>query len=192
MTLESFNATMWNRIPKNKFHGQKRVETALMLCIIDHEDGKAGLLPVMSSLSTFSREAGSVFEQHDTRRRKLKEQAQERRKTVFQLQKNKALERFSGESYFPGILSSAAGPSGDMGSVPRNRFSKIDSFSIDQFVVLPYGLPHKLLMRGWLCVSTNEESSLIRCYINYQISLVIVSVDKQENMFFNVDKNMRF
>ena len=61
--LESFNATLWNRIPKSKFHGQKRVETALMLCIIEHEDGKAGLLPVMFFLGTVSSEAGSVFEQ---------------------------------------------------------------------------------------------------------------------------------
>ena len=36
-------------------------------------------------------------------------------------------------------MSSAAGPSGDMGSVPRIRSSEIDSFSIHQFVVLPYG-----------------------------------------------------
>ena len=56
--LELFNATLWNRIPKNKFHGQKRIETALMLCIIEYEDGKAGLLPVMSSLGIFSSEAG--------------------------------------------------------------------------------------------------------------------------------------
>ena len=80
-----------------------------------HEDGKAGLLLVMSSLGIVSSEAGSVFEQHDNRRRKLKEQAQERKKTTFIQQKNKALERYSGESYFPGILSSAAGPLGDMG-----------------------------------------------------------------------------
>ena len=53
-----------------------------MLCIIEHE--KAGLLPVMSSLGIFS----SVFEKHDTRIRKLKEQAQLEKETVFQLQKN--------------------------------------------------------------------------------------------------------
>ena len=61
--LESFNATLWNRIPKNKFNGQNRVEKALMLCIIKHKDGKAGLLPVMFFLGTVSSEAGSVFEQ---------------------------------------------------------------------------------------------------------------------------------
>ena len=60
----------------------------------------------MSSLGIVSCEA--VFEQHDSRR-KLREQAQERKKPIFTQQKNKALERFSGESYFPGILSSASG-----------------------------------------------------------------------------------
>ena len=33
--------------------------------------------------------------------------------------KNATLEKYSVQSYAPGILSSAAGPSGDMGSVPR-------------------------------------------------------------------------
>ena len=33
--LEAFNSTIWNRLPKSKFHGQKRVETVLMLCIVE-------------------------------------------------------------------------------------------------------------------------------------------------------------
>ena len=110
-----------------------------MLCIIEWEYGKAGILPVMSSLGIDSSEAGSVFEQHDTKRRKLKEQAQDRRKRNFLLQKNKALEKYSGESYLPGILSSVEGPSADMESVSRFRSTVTDSFSIRQYVVLPYG-----------------------------------------------------
>ena len=99
----SFHATLWNRIPKNKFHGQKRIETALMLCIIEYEDGKAGLLPVMSSLGIFSSEAGSVFEQHDTRRRKLKEQAQERRKQFYSCKKIKLKRGFRVNHTFLGF-----------------------------------------------------------------------------------------
>ena len=129
-----------------------------------HEDGKAGLLLVMSSLGIVSSEAGSVFEQHGNRRRKLKEQAQERKKTTFIQQKNKALERYSGESYFPGILSSAAGPSGDMGSVPRIRSSEIDSFSIDQFVVLPYGL--KWFASQVVNVSTESNEIEVRYFVS--------------------------
>ena len=62
----------------------------------------------MSSLGIVISETGSVFEQYGNRTRKLKEQSQERRKTNFVNQKNDVLERFSGESYFSWILSSAA------------------------------------------------------------------------------------
>ena len=60
----------------------------------------------MSSLGIVISETGSLFEQYGNRTRKLKEQ--ERRKTNFVNQKNDMLERFSGESYFSWILSSAA------------------------------------------------------------------------------------
>ena len=53
--------------------------------------------------------------------------------------KNSALEKYSNQSYAPGVLSSAAGPSGDVGSVPRVRSVATESYSTDQFVVLPFG-----------------------------------------------------
>ena len=51
-----------------------------MLCIIEHEDGKVGLLPVMSSLGIVSSEADYVFKNHYHRRRILKETIKEQQK----------------------------------------------------------------------------------------------------------------
>ena len=62
-----------------------------MLYIIEHEDGKAEFLPVMSSLGIDSSEANSIFLQHDERRRRPKQQAQERRKTSFLSLRNNVL-----------------------------------------------------------------------------------------------------
>ena len=66
---------------------------ALMLSVIEHEDGKVGLLPVMSSLGVVSSEAGSVFIQHDHRQRKLREQLKAKNKANFLNKKNAVLEK---------------------------------------------------------------------------------------------------
>ena len=49
-------------------------------------------------------------------------------------------------------MSSALGPSGDMGSVPKVNHSSTDSFSIEQVVVLPYG-------PKWFAVLIVDEST---------------------------------
>ena len=110
-----------------------------MLCIIEHKEGKVGLLPVMSSLGIVSSEADYVFKNHYHRRRILKETIKEQQKQNFLSLKNAALKKYSNQSYAPGVLSSAAGPSGDVGSVPRVRSVATESYSTDQFVVLPFG-----------------------------------------------------
>ena len=58
----------------------------------------------MSSLGIDSSEASRLFLQHNERRRRLKEQAQERRKTNFLNLRKNALQSLTSQSYFPGVL----------------------------------------------------------------------------------------
>ena len=118
--LESFNSTIWNRLPKHKFHGRDRVEIAVMLSLLIKQYGHNGFVEVMDALELPTDEALKVFDRNDSEREKNRIRRQNLGNKRFRRRLTEALtSRYdSNASYGPGISDSGSGPSGNLTSTP--------------------------------------------------------------------------
>ena len=142
-SLESFNSTLWHILPKSKFNGRTRVETAVMLAIVCFEDGKQGLIPVMEKLHIPATNT-LYFQQADKSRSKRKEARKREADQRFISRLKDANDRVKDlelKSYSPGVMDAAAGPTAEMQSTAFTSTStkSKEQYSKNQFVAISYG-----------------------------------------------------
>ena len=70
--LEAFNSLLWSILTKRKLHGTPRTEIAVILAIMQYEDGKIALEEAMEKLEISSLSECRHFTQHDQVPKKLK------------------------------------------------------------------------------------------------------------------------
>ena len=131
--IECWNSTLWNRANKAKFHGAQKMDVSVMLMILEFEDGKTGLRPVVEKLGINTDSDVSSFLQHDQTRKRMRLSEAEINLKRYETRKTEAIAS-RGDGYAAGSCDAGAGPSAMMPAKPQTKTSEVH---LNQFIILP-------------------------------------------------------
>ena len=154
--LENTNSVLWSILGKSKYHGTRKTEIAVMMCITRMEEGRVGIGALSEhlglSLSSASKEQLAKV---DLRREKLKaKRVTAGKDRYYRLLKEAIQNRESDSSYAPGVCDAGDGPSADMSfstsrplaineemNAPEDEQEISTSIAENCFVVIPFRPP---------------------------------------------------
>ena len=138
---ESFNSLLWSIIPKSKYHGKLRQETATMMALLIYQLGYTVIDVICERLKIPTKDHANPLSRQAESRGYFKRRSDQMAATKFDTRLKEALQKKQDAGYAAGILDAGDTNTGAMAlpdetEVPSSTFCNFD------FVVVVHGPQH--------------------------------------------------